>query len=117
MKNRLDRQGSIKFFFTLAILVVGAFVLISFGKPYYRYYTLRSYAHDELLMEVGNVNTIRRKVLQRADELGIPLDADNLEVKKNRVSKVVTVKANWSEVVDFWGYYTRKLDFTLTEEY
>jgi hypothetical protein len=115
MKDRLNRQGSIKVIFCLVLMVAAAFVLISFGRPYYQYYTLDHYAHDELLIEVGDVNTIRQNVLKRAAELGIPLDPDNLEVTVN--SKVVTVKAKWSEVVDFWGYYTKKLDFTVNEAY
>ncbi len=115
MKDLLDRRGSIKFLFSLAVLVAVAFVLISFGRPYYRYYTLKSYTHDELLMEVGNTSVIRRKVLERAAELGIPLDAESLEVTKN--AKIVTVKASWSEIVDFWGYYSKRLDFHMTEAY
>lgn len=115
MNNRFDNRGFIKFLFTLGVLVAVAFVLISFGKPYYRYYTLKSYTHDELLMEVGATNVIRRKVLERAAELGIPLQAGNLEVTKN--AKVVTVKASWSEVVDFWGYYSKRLDFDMKEAY
>lgn len=115
MRNLLDNRGFIKFLFTLGVLVAVVFVLLSFGKPYYRYYTLKSYTHDELLMEVGATNVIRHKVLERAAELGIPLQADNLEVTKN--AKVVTVKASWSEVVDFWGYYSKRLDFDMTEVY
>jgi hypothetical protein len=116
MKDRLNRQGSIKVIFCLALAVAAAFVLISFGRPYFRYYTLKSYAHDELLIEVGSVGAIRQNVLKRAAELGVPLDPDNLEVTVND-SKVVTVQAKWSEVVDFWGYYTKKLDFTMNEAY
>jgi hypothetical protein len=116
MKDRLNRQGSIKLLFSLALVVAVAFVLISFGRPYYRYYTLSSFTHDELLIEVGNIRVIRREVLKRAAELGVPIGEDDLEVKVND-HKVVTVKAKWSEVVDFWGYYTKKLDFTLDEEY
>jgi hypothetical protein len=69
-----------------------------------------------LLIEVGSVVAIRQNVLKRAAELGVPLDPDNLEVTVDD-KKVVTVKANWSEVVDFWGYYTKKLDFTMDEKY
>lgn len=115
MTDRLNSQGFIKMVFGLVLLVAVAFVLLSFGRPYYRYYTLRSYAHDELLIEVGNLTTIRQKVLERAAELGIPLDKNNLEVTENL--KIVTVKARWSEVVDFWGYYSKRLNFKINEAY
>lgn len=115
MINRLDRKGFIKLFFTFIVLAALAIVLVTFGKPYYRYYTLRSYTNDELLIEVGNVNTIRQKVLERAKELGVPLDPGDLEVTGDQ--RKVTVRAKWSEDVDFWGYYTKRLDFTLDEAY
>jgi hypothetical protein len=116
MNGRLNRQGSIKLLFSLALVVAVAFVLISFGRPYYRYYTLGHYTSDDLLMEVGDVPKIRQDVLKRAAELGVPLDPNNLEVTVTE-AKTVKVKATWSEVVDFWGYYTKQLDFTMDEEY
>lgn len=113
MMKRLNRHGSIRFLFILFLLVAAAFVIISFGKPYYRYYTLKSFTHDELLMDVGEVREIRHNVRKRAEELGISLD--DLHVTKN--SKVVTVTAQWSEVVDFWGYYRKRINFDMKESY
>lgn len=117
MKDRLNRRGYIKTLFILALIVAIAFVAISFGRPYYRYYTLRSFTHDELLMDVGAANLVRRNVLKRADQLGIPLDDNNLEVTRNDIKKTVTVKAHWTEVVDFWGYYSKTLHFSIEEKY
>ena len=31
--------------------------------------------------------------------------------------KMIKVKATWSETVDFWGYYQKKIDFVMEEEY
>lgn len=117
MKDRLGSRGYIKTIFGLALLVAIGFVLISFGKPYYRYYTLRSFAHDELLMDVGAANLARRNILKRAAQLGIPLNDNNLEVTRDEFKKTVTVKAHWTEVVDFWGYYKKTLHFNLKEHY
>lgn len=117
MKDRLNRRGYIKTLFGLALLVAIAFVVISFGKPYYRYYTLRSFTHDELLMDVGAANLVKENVLKRAAQLGIPLDENSLEVTRDDFKKTVTVKAHWSEVVDFWGYYSKTLHFRLKEQY
>jgi len=56
-------------------------------------------------------------VLKRAAQLGIPLDENSLEVTRDDFKKTVTVKAHWSEVVDFWGYYSKTLHFRLKEQY
>jgi Tfp pilus assembly major pilin PilA len=115
MRDGTGNRGFVKLIFILAIFVALVFVGISFGRPYYRYYTLRSYTNDMLEEQVGGVQTIREKVLSDAVELNIPLKESDLEVTQD--GKRIKVKATWSEVVDFWGYYQKQLDFTLVEEY
>jgi len=108
-------QGFIRGFLMLLILVAVVYAGFSFGKPYYRYNTLRSYTKDILLMELGGEATIRRKVLEEAENLKIPLKKENLTIKK--ANKRIRVNAKWSEVVDFWGYYRKRLDFDMNVEY
>ena len=40
MMKKIGDRGFVKGFFVLCVLVAIVFVGISFGKPYYRYYTL-----------------------------------------------------------------------------
>jgi hypothetical protein len=110
-----DRQGFIKGFLLLLVLVATAYAGVSFGKPYYRYNTLRSYTKDILLMEIGAEGKIREKVMAEAAELNIPLKNDDLRITK--LEKRIRVNAKWSEVVDFWGYYQKRLDFDMNVEY
>ena len=114
MKNIGDR-GSVKGFFWLFILVAIVFVGISFSKPYYRYYTLGSHTRDFLKTEIGNIDKIRQNVMSDAEELKVPLDEEDLDVVKE--GKIIKIKATWSETVDFWGYYQKKIDFVMEEEY
>lgn len=111
----MDNSGLVKGIFITLLIVAAIFLAISFGRPYYRYYNLDHYAHDELLIEVGSVAPIKSHVLKRAKELGVHLE--DFEVTKNEDTKVVTVTAHWTDVVDFWGYYTKKLHFDLKESY
>ncbi len=115
MKIILGKQGFIKGIFSLLILVALVVVGLGFAKPYYRYYTLGSHTRDILRTEIGNLETIKEKILEDAKELNIPLSKNAVEV--TLVQKVVKVNARWSETVDFWGYYQRKLDFEMKEEY
>ena len=114
MKNIGDR-GSVMGFFLLLILVAIVFVGISFSKPYYRYYTLGSHTRDFLKTDIGNIDAIRKNIMDNAVELKVPLDEKDLDVAI--VNKMVKVKATWSETVDFWGYYQKKFDFDMEEEY
>jgi len=115
MMKQLGNRGSIKGFFWLFVLVAIVFVGISFSKPYYRYYLLGSHTRDFLKTDIGDINAIRKNILDNAAELNVPLDENDLEVVLE--GKFIKVRANWSETVDFWGYYQKKLDFVMEEEY
>lgn len=115
MMKKIGERGFVKGFFGLCILVAIVFVLISFGKPYYRYYSLGSLTRDFLKTDVGDINAIRKDIIANAAELKVPLDEKDLEVRID--NKIVKVKATWSETVDFWGYYQKKFDFVMEEDY
>ncbi len=119
MMKKIGNRGSFKGIFLLLILVAVVFVGISFAKPYYRYYTLGSFTRDFLKSELGDVNNIRKDIMDNAADLKVPLDGKDLEVTEVTVgtNKIIKVKATWSETVDFWGYYQKKLDFVMEEEY
>ncbi len=118
MNTSIGNRGFIKGFFLLALFVGMSFLLISFGKPYYRYNTLRSRTKDILMMELGNVQAIKEKIMSEAAELHVPLEEENITVtRQGDLGKVIRVKATWSETVNFWDYYQKRLDFEIDEEY
>ena len=112
---RMGRQGSIKTWLLLLVFGALVFVGISFGKPYFRYNTLRSHTKDILSSELSALPAIKEKVLEEAKELNVPLKEENLEV--TTVNKIIKVKATWSETVNFWDYYQKQLDFVMEVEY
>ncbi len=115
MRKEAGSEGFVKLILVLAILVTIVFVGISFGRPYYRYNALRSDTKDTLLLDLGSVDAIKEKIMADAASLHVPLKEEDLDVTIQE--KRVKVKATWSEVVDFWGYYRKELDFTIEEEY
>jgi hypothetical protein len=115
MNKRIGEKGLIKGIFIVLVLVVVAFLLISYGRPYYRYYVLGSHTRDILKSEIGRIETIRTKIMEEANELNVPLDEENLEVVLDK--KIIRVNATWTDTVDFWGYYQTKIDFSINEEY
>jgi len=117
MNNSASRQGFIKILLVLAIFVGVLFVAVTFGKPYFRYNTLRSHTKDILSSEITVVPVIKEKILEEAAELKVPLEEENLEVTKGNLSKIIKVKATWSETVNFWDYYQKQLDFVMEVEY
>jgi hypothetical protein len=115
MRDGIGNRGLVKVIFVIAVFVALAFVGLSFGRPYYRFIALRSQTIDTLEMDIGNAQAIREKVLADAASLHVPLNEEDLEVTRDE--KRARVRAKWSEVVDFWGYYRKQLDFSIDEVY
>jgi hypothetical protein len=113
--RKVGNRGFVKGILSLGVLAALVFVGISFAKPYYRYYTLASNTSNFLKTDVGNIDVIKANVMKDAEELNVPLDENDLKVVV--VDRRIKVKATWSETVDFWGYYQKKLDFVMDEEY
>lgn len=114
MRQKIGNRGFVKGVLALCVLVAIGFVGVSLGKPYYRYYLLSSHTRDFLRTD-NNAETIRKNIMADAAELKVPLAEKVLEVGIN--DKTIKVKATWSETVDFWGYYQKKFDFVMEEEY
>ncbi len=99
------------------VLLMAAFLFVGYlsVKPFYRYMTLRSLTKDILMMELGNLETVKKEIMITAKDLDVPLNANNLKIYMHK--KVVKVNAQWSETVDYWGYYQKRFDFTMDVEY
>ncbi len=115
MIKKMGNRGLIKGVLLLFILGAVVYAGVSFAKPYYRYHTLGSHTNNFLKTDVGDINAIRKNIMHNAAALNVPLVEKNLDVKI--VDKFVKVRATWTDTVDFWGYYQKKIDFVMEEEY
>jgi hypothetical protein len=115
MRRELGEKGFIKALFGLALLGALIFTGVAFARPYYRYYQLSSHTSDFLKSDVGNLDTIRKHVLDDAAELGVPIDDANLSVTLDESKKQITVKGTWTDSVDLFGYYQKNVDFVMEE--
>ena len=115
MRRELGEKGFIKALFGLALLVALIFTGVTFARPYYRYYQLSSHTSDFLKTDIGELNVIRKHVLDDAAELGVPLTDANLSVTLDTNKKIITVKGTWTDSVDLFGYYQKNVDFVMEE--
>lgn len=115
MKRIQGNGGYIKGILGVLLLAAIVAIGIKLGTPYYRSYSLGSHTRDFLRTDVGNLEVIKKNVLKDAEELGIPLNESQVEVKL--VQKTIKVTAKWKDTVDFWGYYQKTFEFELDEEF
>lgn len=117
MSKARGEKGFIKTFLGLGLVVALIYVGVTLARPYYRYYQLGSHTRDFLKTDIGDVNAIRKSMLEDAAEIGVPLNDQDLTVSVDTIKKRVTVKATWTDTVDFFGQYQKDIDFVLEEEW
>jgi hypothetical protein len=109
-----NESGFIKFIFVILVLASIAYVGLKFGIPYYKYSAFKSDAKELARISIGNTEKTRSQIFERAQELKLPLEENDIEVTKT--VKGVRVQVSWSETVDLLGLYQKKIDFSVDEE-
>jgi hypothetical protein len=109
-----NEKGFIKVAFILAVLALCIYAGFQFGTPYYRYSVFKSDAKEIARVGLGDVKRTQTMLFDRAKELRLPLEEDDLSVVVT--DKRVLVKTSWSETVDLFGIYQKELVFTIDIE-
>jgi hypothetical protein len=110
-----NERGFVKFIFVLLILACMVYLGVKLGIPYYKYSAFNSDAKEIARIGVANtIETTHAQIYERAQELKIPLEEEDIEVQKTKTS--VRIKTAWSETVDFLGIYQHTLDFNVDVE-
>jgi hypothetical protein len=108
--------GNIKFFIVLVILGAVIFLCVKLVPPYVNNYQLQDTLQTEsrfFAAHTKNEDKVREVVWAQVQNLGIPVERDQIKVEMFGHSARVTV--DYSVVVDFPGY-TWKHDFHTTGE-
>ena len=100
----------------LLILAILIYTGIQFAKPYYRYLAFKSDVKEmaRISVEMKNEDEIRKMVYERAQELKIPIDKDDIEL--SMADKMVRIRTSWFEVVDILGIYRKTLTFSIDSQ-
>lgn len=114
MRHLLNSDGFIKPLLTVVILLIAGYVSLEFGIPYYRYTSFQSEAKQIARLELGNVEKTRAQLFEAAQDMKIPISAEDIIV--TRKLHTVRVQTSWSTTVDIFGLYQKTLDFTVDLE-
>jgi hypothetical protein len=110
-----NESGFFKFIIVMLVLACIVYVGVKVGIPYYKYSALTSDAKEIARITVAHsLNRAHMQVYERAQELKIPLDDEDIEVKETGTG--VRIGAAWSETVDFLGIYQHTFNFILDIE-
>jgi hypothetical protein len=114
MKSLRNEKGYVKFVLIVIILAFCAYLAIKFGMPYYRYSVFNSDAKEITRISLGEVKKTQYLLYERAQELKLPIEEDNISVTVK--NKTVYVSTSWSETVDLFGIYQKELNFAVDIE-
>lgn len=110
----LDEKGFIKFTFVVIILVSLVYLGVKFGIPYYKHSAFQSDVKELARISLGDTKRTRAQIFERAQELKIPLEEEDIVV--TRKEKSVRVNTSWEETVDVLGLYQKTLKFRVDVE-
>ena len=109
-----NERGFFKFILIILVLASILFVGFKFGVPYYRYSAFKTDTKELARISVGNADRTREQIFERAQELRLPLEEEDIEVTKT--TNGMRVQTSWSETVDILGLYQKKLNFSVDVE-
>jgi predicted membrane protein len=105
-----NEKGYVKFLFTILVLASLVYVGIKVGMPYYKHSAFKSDV-IELARISTDVEKTKEQIIERAHELKIPIQPDDIDITKTE--KTLHVKTSWSETVDFLGFYQKTFNFSV----
>ena len=112
MRHTDSGNANIKAYVTLAFLVCLIYVGFKVLPVYVNSYEIEDFIRQQTpfwLAQRANTDTIRGRVLEKARELELPIDADQVDVQASSAS--VSVNLDYTVPVDL-KVYTVKLHFT-----
>ena len=109
-----NENGFIKFIFVILVLASLVYTGLKFGMLYYRYSAFKSDAKELARISIGDTEKTRAQIFERAQELKLPFDENDIKVAKT--AKGIRVRASWSETVDLLGLYQKEFNFAVDEE-
>ena len=86
---------------TLLVLAVGLYYGINIGEVYYRYFQLREEMNSQVRLAPSlSDGVIRRRLIAKAEDLGLPDEAKRFKIQRNARTRRITVDTEYEESVD-----------------
>jgi hypothetical protein len=111
LSSRGESRIGTLIYILVAILVI--YIVIKVVPPYMHYYAMDDEVEQQAKMSrINDADTIREDLMKKADELGIYIDPQFLNISYND-KHVITIDVAWAEEVDFGYGITRDFQFEI----
>ncbi len=100
--------------FTLLLLTVGVYYGFNIGSVYVNYWRLKEEMKSQARLAPSiDDNTIRRRLIRRAEEIGLPDDARNIIIRRTTRPREILIRTSYRQTLEL-PFYTYTV--TLTPE-
>lgn len=113
------RRGASKLGCLFTVLLFGVTLMygVEVGRIYYRYYSLRDTIRSEARFASNKSDqAIRRTLIDRIDELGIPAEAKRMVVRRTGPPYLIRIRTEYREELDLPFGVTHTIVFRPTVE-
>lgn len=113
MVGRLGRRGAstLGCLLTLALFIGALYYGTEVGRIYYRYYTLVDAMQTQARFARNQPDpVIRRNLVGRIDDLGIPSEAKRLVIRRSGPPYQIMIRTEYREVLEL-PFYTTQITF------
>ncbi len=111
MKISGNEKGFIKPVLTILVVIVFVYAGYQFAVPYYKHSSLKSEAKELARISLGKEDALRDKILNKAEELDLPISRNQIFVM--RTGNTMRVQVSWTDKVDIMGLYQKEIDFKI----
>ncbi|MBI1864524.1 MAG: hypothetical protein HYR98_02110 [Nitrospirae bacterium] len=112
----MDRSaGKVTFCGIMLVLVLGIGIHLGYlyGSMYYGYLKMEEAMKEASLSVVTEKDeTIRKAIVEKAKDAGVPLKEENIRIVSDGRTK--RVEASWSVTLNLLGVFPRKHDFRIS---
>ncbi len=101
MHNNQRGEGRIGLFITLAIIAIIIFLAIQYVPAKINAYEFADFLEKECRFAASRQNdkTIENRILEKAEDMGLPLKRKNLTVRRSKSE--ITIHAKYGQPLDF----------------
>ncbi len=106
-RRTLGNSGKSKIGCLLMLLLVAGSVYygIDVGKVYVRYWRMKDKMQTEArLAPIIDNATIRRRLVRKAEELGLPKEANDFTIRRTTRPREIRITTSWTDTLDLPFY-------------
>lgn len=108
----VGRTSPLRILFCVALVATTVYVVMAFGKPYYRYSVLKSELVQISTLTSQSLPRLREMAIEAIEVQAVPVEERAVRVIKNTYDDIA-IHADWHEDVYLFGRYATTLYFDI----